>query len=61
MLGGVLGAISGGKKGSMIGAGIGAAAGTVVQTVRGRERIRIPAESLVLFTLQSPVRVNTDF
>ncbi len=61
MLVGMLGAISGVKKGSLIGAGIGAAAGTVVQTVRGRERIRIPAESLVLFTLQSPVRVNTDF
>lgn len=61
LLGGMLGAISGGKKGSLIGAGIGAAAGTVVQRVRGRGRVRIPAESLVLFTLQSPVRVNTDF
>ncbi len=61
LLGGVIGAISGGKKGSVIGAGIGAAAGTVAQTVRGRERVRIPAESLVLFTLQSPVRMNTDF
>ena len=60
LLGGVMGAVAGGKKGSVIGAGIGAAAGTIVQTVRGTERLRIPAESLVLFTLQSPVRVNTD-
>ncbi len=35
--------------------GLGAAAGMMVQTVRGPADIRIPAESLLLFTLQSPL------
>lgn len=61
LLGTIIGAISGGKKGAVIGAGAGAAGGTIVQTVRGTERIRIPAESLVIFTLQSPIQVNTAF
>ena len=61
LLGAIFGALTGGKKGSVIGAGLGAAGGTVVQAVRGGEQIYIPAESLLLFTLQSPVTVDTGF
>lgn len=41
-----------------IGTGVGAAAGMVVQTVRGPAQIRIPAESLVSFTLLSPLPIE---
>ncbi|MBI4460917.1 MAG: hypothetical protein HY648_12785 [Acidobacteria bacterium] len=61
LLGSILGAITGGKKGSLIGATMGAAGGAIMQTVRGSEQVRIPAESLVIFTLQSPVSVDTGF
>jgi hypothetical protein len=43
-----------------IGVGMGAAAGMMVQTVRGPEEIRIPAESLLVFTLQSPLSLDGD-
>ena len=59
LLGAIFGAITGGKKGTVIGAGLGAAGGTAVQLVRGGEQIYIPAESLLIFTLQSPVIVDT--
>ena len=58
-LGTLVGAIAGGSPGFLIGAGIGAASGAVVQAVRGPEPIRIPAESLMLFTLQSPITLDT--
>jgi hypothetical protein len=58
-IGTVVGAIAGGAPGFLIGAGIGAASGAVVQAVRGPQPVRIPAESLMLFTLQSPVSVET--
>ncbi len=41
-----------------IGTGLGAAAGMVVQTVRRPGQIRIPAESLLPFTLQSPLPLS---
>ncbi|MBI4464936.1 MAG: hypothetical protein HY647_09555 [Acidobacteria bacterium] len=41
--------------------GLGAAAGMAVQTVRGPGQIQIPAESLLLFTLQSPLPLEGDF
>jgi hypothetical protein len=51
----IIGAVAGAP---FIGTGIGAAAGMAVQSVRGRDDIRIPAESLLLFTLQSPLPVD---
>ena len=60
-IGTVIGAIAGGAPGFLIGAGIGAASGAVVQAVRGPEPVRIPAESLMLFTLQSPVAVEASY
>jgi hypothetical protein len=60
-IGSVIGAIAGGPPGFIIGAGIGAASGAVVQMVRGPEPVRIPAESLMLFTLQSPISVEVAY
>lgn len=61
LLGTLVGAMAGGATGSLIGASVGAASGTIVQIVRGPEPVRIPAESLMLFTVQSPVTLDTDF
>ena len=56
LVGTVFGAIAGG--GVLIGSNVGGAAGTIVQAVRGAKQIRIPAESLVTFTLQSPIHFD---
>jgi len=53
VLGTVIGAIAGG--GILLGSNVGAAAGTIYQGVRGAKQVQIPAESLVIFTLQSPI------
>lgn len=58
-LGTLFGAMAGGSPGFLIGAAIGAAGGAVVQAVRGPDPVRIPAESLLLFTLQSPITLDT--
>lgn len=61
VFGSLLGAITGGKKGALIGGAIGAAGGAVTQVVRGSDPLTIPAESLVLFTLQSPLTVEGEY
>jgi hypothetical protein len=61
VLGTLLGAFTGGKKGAFIGMTVGAAGGAVAQVVRGRDPLTIPAESLVLFTLQSPLTVEAEY
>jgi len=40
---------------------MGAAGGAVAQVVRGRDPLTIPAESLVLFTLQSPLTFEGEY
>jgi len=42
-----------------LGAGVGVATGFVVQTVRKPEDIQIPVESMLVFTLQTPLPVDT--
>jgi len=49
--GAVIGALAGGGKGAAIGAGAGAAAGTGVAAATGKEEVRIPAESVLTFTI----------
>ena len=56
LVGTVIGAIAGG--GILLGSNVGGAAGTIVQAVRGAKQIRVPAESLVTFTLQSPIHFD---
>jgi hypothetical protein len=53
VLGTIIAAVAGG--GIMLGSNVGGAAGTVAQAVSGTKDLRIPAEALVTFTLQSPI------
>ena len=57
VIGGVIGAIAGGGKGAAIGAGAGAGAGTVAHVATKGQRVRIPSETRLTFTLQQPVRL----
>jgi hypothetical protein len=53
--GGLLGAIAGGGKGALIGLGAGAVAGTAGAAITGRRNVRLPAETLLSFSLERPV------
>ncbi len=57
-LGAIIGAIAGGGKGAAIGAASGAAVGTGVQVVTRGEILRIPAETVIEFRLQSQLKVE---
>jgi hypothetical protein len=56
--GGIIGALAGGGKGAAIGVLSGAAAGTVTQGVTRGKAVHIPAETLLTFQLQAPVRIR---
>lgn len=56
--GAVIGAIVGGGKGAAIGAGAGAAVGTGVQVLTRGQRIKVPIETMLTFTLQSPLTIE---
>ena len=53
VLGTVISVVAGG--GILLGSNVGGAAGTAIQAVRGEKDLRIPAEALMTFTLQSPI------
>ena len=59
VLGAIIGAIAGGGKGAAIGAaaGAGAGAGTAQIITRGRE-VHVPAESVIRFRLDRPLRLH---
>jgi hypothetical protein len=58
LIGGIIGAIAGGGKGAAIGAASGAAVGAGAQmSTRGRS-VRVPAETVLMFKLERPVRVT---
>ena len=57
-LGTLLGAIAGGGKGAAIGALSGGAVGTTVQVVTSGERVRVPSETRLLFTLSNPITLK---
>jgi hypothetical protein len=54
-LGTIIGAIAGGGKGAAIGAGSGAAVGTVAEVATSGQKVKVPAETRLTFTLQSPL------
>ena len=54
-VGAIIGAIAGGGKGAAIGAGVGAGAGTASQVLTKGEKLDIPAETKLEFTLRSPL------
>lgn len=56
--GAVIGGIAGGGKGAAIGSGVGAGAGTVAQVATKGQRVKIPAETRLTFTLQSPATLQ---
>lgn len=56
-IGAIIGAIAGGGKGAAIGAVSGAGAGAAVQVLTKGQRVRIPSETRLTFSLQQPVRL----
>jgi hypothetical protein len=56
-IGAIIGAIAGGGKGAAIGAGAGAGAGAVGE-IATKGKIKVPAETVLTFRLDSPLRVT---
>lgn len=56
VVGAIIGAIAGGGKGAAIGAATGAGAGVAIQAIKG-QKIEIPSESTLDFTLSEPLSV----
>jgi hypothetical protein len=54
-LGAIIGAVVGGGKGAAVGAGVGAGAGTATQVLTKGEKLNIPAETKLEFTLRTPL------
>ena len=57
-LGAVIGAIAGGGRGAAIGAGAGGGAGALTQVLTKGGAIKVPAESVLTFRLDRPLRVS---
>ena len=58
VLGAIIGGIAGGGKGAAIGAAAGGGAGTAVQALTHGEKVKIPSETKLDFTLRDPVTVS---
>jgi hypothetical protein len=56
-IGAVIGAIAGGGRGAAIGAATGAGAGTGVSAATGSDDVKLASESVINFTLMTPVAV----
>ena len=56
-VGAIIGAIAGGGKGAAIGAGAGGAAGAGAQVITKGQRVKIPSETRLTFTLEKPVSI----
>jgi len=56
-LGAIIGGIAGGGKGAAIGAGSGAAVGGGVELMTKGQRVKIPSETRLTFTLQQPANI----
>lgn len=56
-IGAIIGAIAGGGKGAAIGAGSGAGAGALTQILTKGGSIKVPAETVLTFKLDQPLRV----
>ncbi|MGA8026156.1 MAG: hypothetical protein WB992_03365 [Bryobacteraceae bacterium] len=54
-LGALIGGIAGGGRGAAIGAGSGAAVGTAAQVATSGQKVKVPAETRLTFTLQNPI------
>jgi hypothetical protein len=58
LLGTLIGAAAGGGAGAAIGAAIGAAGGGAVQVLTRGNEVRVPAETVMTFRLDAPVRLR---
>jgi len=58
VLGAIIGAIAGGGKGAAIGAGAGAGAGALTQIVTRGKEVHVPAEAVIRFRLDRPLRLR---
>jgi hypothetical protein len=58
VLGTLVGAIAGGGRGALIGGIAGAAAGAAIQVLTRGDRVDIPAESVLTFRLDEPMRIQ---
>jgi hypothetical protein len=56
-VGAIVGAIAGGKKGAAIGAGVGGGGATAVQVLTKGEKLNIPSETKLEFTLRAPLSI----
>src|SRR6202000_60734 len=56
--GALIGGLAGGGKGALIGGLVGAGAGTAGAALTGGKDVTIPAESVVRFTLNSPLTLT---
>jgi hypothetical protein len=56
-IGAIIGAIAGGGKGAAIGAGVGGGGATAVQVMTKGEKLNIPSETKLEFTLRAPLVV----
>jgi hypothetical protein len=56
-IGAAIGAIAGGGKGAAQGAAAGAGAGTAIQVLTKGEKVQIPPEARLVFTLQNPLNI----
>jgi hypothetical protein len=54
-IGAIIGAVAGGGKGAAIGAGVGAGGATAVQVLTKGEKLNIPSETQLEFTLRAPL------
>ena len=54
-IGAVIGAVAGGGKGAAVGAGVGAGGATAAQVLTKGEKLSIPAETKLEFTLRAPL------
>jgi len=58
LLGTVIGAIAGGGKGAAIGAAVGGAGGAATQVLTRGHEVKVPAETLLTFKLDQPLRLQ---
>jgi hypothetical protein len=58
VLGTLIGAIAGGGKGAAIGAVSGGAVGTAAEVMTSGERVRVPSETRLVFTLSNAITVK---
>jgi len=56
-LGAIIGAIAGGGRGAAVGAVTGGAAGGAVQVLTKGQRVRVPSETRLTFTIQQPMQL----